>query len=62
MDETKCLKVFSKTKIILATNDLSASCLSLEIIFLGTSEFFPEVPGCTQVSLLKSPVPGGSGI
>jgi hypothetical protein len=25
-------------------------------------EFFPEVSGCSQVSLLKSPVPGGSGI
>jgi hypothetical protein len=62
MDETKCLKVFSKTKIIPATNNLSASYLSLEINFPGTPEFFPEVPGCSQVSLLKSPVPGGSGI
>jgi hypothetical protein len=56
------LKVYSKTKIIPATNDPSASCLSLENIFPGTSELFPEVPGCSQVSLLKSPVPGGSGI
>jgi hypothetical protein len=47
MDETKCLKVYSKTKIILTTNDLSASCLSLENFFPGTSEFFPEVPGCS---------------
>jgi hypothetical protein len=62
MDETKCLKVFSKTKIIPATNDLSASCLSLEIIFPGTSELFPEVSGCSQVSLLKSPVLEGSEI
>jgi hypothetical protein len=59
MNETKCLKVFSKIKIIPDTNDLSASCLSLEIMFPGTSEFLPEVPGCSQVSLLKSPVPGG---
>jgi hypothetical protein len=56
------LKVYSKTKIIPATNDPSASCLSLEITFPGTSELFPEVPGCSQVSLLKSPIPGGSGI
>jgi hypothetical protein len=56
------LKVYSKTKIIPATNDPSASCLSLENTFPGTSELFPEVPGCSQVSLLKSPVPGGSGI
>jgi hypothetical protein len=56
------LKVNSKTKIIPATNDLSASCLSLENTFPGTSEFFPEVLGCSQVSLLKSPVPGGSGL
>jgi hypothetical protein len=62
MDEIKCLKVFSKTKIIPATNDLLASCLSLEIFFPGTSEFFPEVLDCFLVSLLKSPVPGGSGI
>jgi hypothetical protein len=41
MDETKCLKIFSKTKIIPATNDLLASYLNLELIFLGTSEFFP---------------------
>jgi hypothetical protein len=56
------LKVYSKTKIIAATNDPSTSCLSLENTFPGTFELFPEVPGCTQVSLLKSPVPGGSGI
>jgi hypothetical protein len=56
------LKVYSKTKIIPATNEPSASCLSLQNTFPGTSELFPEVPGCTQVSLLKSPVPGGSGI
>jgi hypothetical protein len=56
------LTVYSKTKIIPATNDPSASCLSLENTFPGTSELFPEVPGCTQVSLLKSPVPGGFGI
>jgi hypothetical protein len=62
MDETKCLKVFSKTKIISATNDPSVSCLSLENFFPGTFEFFPKVPGCFQVSLLKSPVLGGSGI
>jgi hypothetical protein len=62
MDETKCLKIFSKTKIITATHDLSASCLSLEHLFPGISKFFPEVPGCSQVSLLKLFVPGGSGI
>jgi hypothetical protein len=62
MNETKCLKVNSKTKIILATNDLSARCLSLENFFPGTFEFFPEVPGCSQVSLLKLPVSGGSGL
>jgi hypothetical protein len=62
MDEIKCLKVFSKTKIVPTTNDLSASSLSLEIFFPGTSEFFPEISGCFLVSLLKSPVPGGSGI
>jgi hypothetical protein len=62
MDETKCLKIFSKTKIILATYDLSASFLSLEHIFPGTSEFFPAVPGCSKVSLLRLFVPGGSGI
>jgi hypothetical protein len=56
------LKVYSKTKIIPATNDPSASCLSLENTFPGTSELFPEVPGCSLVSLLKSPVPRGSGI
>jgi hypothetical protein len=56
------LKIFSKTKIIPATNDPSASCLSLENTFPGTSELFPEVPGYSQVSLLKSPVLGGSGI
>jgi hypothetical protein len=42
MDETKCLKIFSETKIIPATYDPSARCLSLEHIFLGTSEFDPE--------------------
>jgi hypothetical protein len=62
MDETKCLKVYSKTKIIPTTNDLSARCLTLENFFRGTSEFFPEVPGCSQVTLLKSPIAGGSGI
>jgi hypothetical protein len=56
------LKVYSKTKIIRATNDPSASCLSLENTFPGTSELFLEVPGCSLVSLLKSQVPGGSGI
>jgi hypothetical protein len=56
------LKVYSKTKVIAATNDPSASCLSLENSFPGTSELFLEVPGCSQVSLLKSPVPGGSGV
>jgi hypothetical protein len=56
------LKVYSKTKFIPATNDPSSSCLSLENTFPGTSELFPEVLGCTLVSLLKSPVPGGSGI
>jgi hypothetical protein len=56
------LKVYSKTKIIPATNDTSASCLSLENTFPGTSELFPEVPGCSQISLLKSPVPEGSGV
>jgi hypothetical protein len=56
------LKVYSKTKIIPATNDPSANCLSLKNTFPGTSELFPEVPGCSQVSLLKSPVPRGSGI
>jgi hypothetical protein len=56
------LKVYSKTKIIPATNDPSASCLSLENTFPGTSELFPEVLGCSQVNLLKSPVPGSSGI
>jgi hypothetical protein len=56
------LKVYSKTKIIPATNDPSASCLSLENTFSGTSEFFPEVLGCSQVSLLNSPVPRGSWI
>jgi hypothetical protein len=57
------LKVYSKTKIIPATNDPSASCLSLENTFPGTSELFPEVPGYSQVSLLKSQfpeVPGSS--
>jgi hypothetical protein len=62
MDETKCLKVYSKTKIIPATNDPSASCLSLENTYPGTSEIFPEVSGCSLVSLLKSLVLGGSGI
>jgi hypothetical protein len=62
MGETKCLKVFSKTKIIPSTNDPSASCLSLENFFPGTSEFFLEVPDYSQVSLLKSLAPGGSGI
>jgi hypothetical protein len=56
------LKVYSKTKIIPATNDPSVSWLSLENTFPGTSELFPEVPGCSQASLLKSLVPGGSGI
>jgi hypothetical protein len=56
------LKAYSKTKIIPATNDTSASCLSLENTFPGTSELFPEVLGYSQVSLLKSPVPGGSGV
>jgi hypothetical protein len=56
------LKGYSKTKVIPATNDPSASCLSLENSFPGTSELFPEVPGCSQVSLLKSPIPEGFGI
>jgi hypothetical protein len=55
-------KVYSKTKIIPATNDLSASYLSLENTFPRTSEFFPEVLGCSQDSLLKSPVLGGPGM
>jgi hypothetical protein len=62
MDETKCLKVYSKTKIIPATNDPLASCLSLENIFPRTSELFSEVLGCSPVRLLKSPVPRGSRI
>jgi hypothetical protein len=45
MDETKCLKIFSKTKIIPATYDLSASCLSLVHIFPGTSKFCPGSSG-----------------
>jgi hypothetical protein len=40
MDEINCLKIFSKTKIIPATYDLSARCFSLEHFFPGTSEFF----------------------
>jgi hypothetical protein len=56
------LKVYSKTKIIPATNDPSASCLNLENTYPGTSKLFPEVPGYSLVSLLKSPVLGGSGI
>jgi hypothetical protein len=56
------LKVYSKTKIIPATNDPSASCLSLENTFPETFELFPEVPGYSQVSLLKSPISEGSGI
>jgi hypothetical protein len=56
------LKVHFKTKIIPSTNDPSASCFSLENTFPETSELFPKVPGYTQVSLLKSPVPGGSEI
>jgi hypothetical protein len=63
MDDTKCLKSTLKPKLSQPqmTHQL-ASCLSLENSFPGTSKLFPEVPGCSQVSLLKSPVPGGSGI
>jgi hypothetical protein len=53
MDETKFLEIFSKTKTIPTISSL---------VHIFPSEFFPEVPGCSQVSLLKSPVLGGSGI
>jgi hypothetical protein len=63
MDETKCLKVFSKTKNIPATNDLSASCLSFEIFFPGTFEFFPEVRAALKLAYWShqfSEVPGST--
>jgi hypothetical protein len=61
MDETKCWKIFSKTKIIPITYDLSASYNNHLHTFSEPLRFFPEVPRCSQIVCWSSPVPGGFG-
>jgi hypothetical protein len=62
MDETKCLKSTLKPKLSQPQMTHQLAALDLKTPFPEPLSFFPEVPGCSLVSLLKSPVPGGSGI
>jgi hypothetical protein len=62
MDETKCLKFTLKPKLSQPQMTHQLAVLTLKNTFPGTSEFFSEDMGCSLISLLKSPVLGGSGI
>jgi hypothetical protein len=62
MDETKCLKSTPKPKLSQPQMTHQLAALDWKTPFPEPLSFFLEVLGCSLVSLLKSPVPGGSEI